>query len=402
MSSMTPSKKILRSTALLTLAVCGWAVISPAFAVEAPAPAKAPKKRPALIITNNPMSPQAPDSLYARPQKTKDITADQITGASYFEPSETLVSRKIADLGRDLATLQGRIEKLSDKLMGLESENQSMAAEYNASVATISTQLQAGTTPGNPRLIQRLETAQKNLENLAQNVASLNGLAVEIANTASMATFLLESSRSAYGLSGAVEEDHMQLSQIEDQVNNVIVFIDRLLSDVNDDITRNATYLGAERNNIRTLSLAVTNGDLYGKSLSSRPFFSAGMSSLAQEASYTGGAAAASTMEAAKPASARPLVKIRFEDDNVDFEQPVYLAVNEAMERFPAARFEIVAVHPTNANAARVAIESTRARRNAERVLRTLTQMGLPLEKIDLSYMPSAEAQSNEVHIFIH
>src|SRR5690606_8435478 len=73
----------------------------------------------------------------------------------------------------------------------------------------------------------------------------------------------------------------------------------------------------------------------------------------------------------------RPLVKIRFDKPNVQYEQPVYMAVSDAMQKYPDARFEIVAVHPTGGNAAQVAIESTRARRNAEQVLRTLTQMGL-------------------------
>ncbi|MEZ5919436.1 MAG: hypothetical protein R3D66_05910 [Alphaproteobacteria bacterium] len=46
------------------------------------------------------------------------------------------------------------------------------------------------------------------------------------------------------------------------------------------------------------------------------------------------------------------------------------------MDRYPDARFDLVAVTPTGGNAAEVTNESTRARRNAERVLRTLTQMG--------------------------
>ena len=75
--------------------------------------------------------------------------------------------------------------------------------------------------------------------------------------------------------------------------------------------------------------------------------------------------------------------------------------MNEALERYPNARFELVAVHPNTGNAAEVAIESTRARRDAERVLRSLTQMGLSLDRIDLSYMPSNEATSDEVHLFV-
>ena len=69
--------------------------------------------------------------------------------------------------------------------------------------------------------------------------------------------------------------------------------------------------------------------------------------------------------------------------------------------RYPDARFDLVAVTPAQGNAAEVAIESTKARRNAESVLRTLTAMGLEQERIDLSYSKSDRAAANEVHLFV-
>ena len=77
------------------------------------------------------------------------------------------------------------------------------------------------------------------------------------------------------------------------------------------------------------------------------------------------------------------------------------MAVQNAMQRYPNGRFELIAVHPTSGNPAQLAIESTRARRNAEKVLRTLTQMGVSMDKIDLSNAPSAQATNSEVHLFL-
>jgi hypothetical protein len=244
--------------------------------------------------------------------------------------------------------------------------------------------------------LQRLATAQDSLEKLAGNVADINELAVEIANSASVASFLLEGTRSAYGLTGAVEEDHVQLAQLEDSVNNTIILIDRLQNNVNDDITRTSAYLTTERNNLRTLSLAIAQGDLLGKSLSNRPF-----TSVARQTETVQAAKAGDPAIAPSPSNPRPLVKIRFDKSSVDYEQPVYMAMNEAMEKFPDSRFELVAVHPTKGNAAQVSIESTKSRRNAERVLRTLTQMGLPMDRVDISYSGSDDIEGNEVHIYI-
>lgn len=362
------------------------------------------QSRPSLVVTSEPMNitPPAPQNYYPQPTRAPEVTPDQLLGNNYYQPAETLVSRKISELRGDLLSLQGRIRGLSEKLNVLDKENQALSAEYYASTATISTQLQSGTTPGNPRLVQRLNVAQQNIEALAQNMADLNTLAVEIANLASVSSFLLEAVRSTYTLSGAVEEDHVLLSQLEDQINSTIVSVDRLLNQVNDDITRLATYLGTERNNVRTLALGVTNGDLYGKSLSNRPFSRAGLSSIRP----TGAASPASgapqlTNAQTRPSTPKPLAKIRFDKANVDYEQAVFIAVSDAMQRYPEGQFELVAVHPTRGNAAQVAIESTKARRNAERVLRSLTQMGLPLNTVDLSYRPSEGAKTNEVHLFI-
>lgn len=356
------------------------------------------KERPVLVITNEKMpATDSGENNFARPTKAPEVTADQVVGPTYFEPTDTIVGRKVDELRTDLFALQGRVSSLSEKLRSIEDRSQRQSAEYNASIATINTQLQSGTTPGNPRLVQRLSVAEKNLDDLSQNVADLNTLAVEIANTASVASFLLENARAAYGLSGAIEEDHARLAQLEDQVNGVVVTIDRQLNNVNDDITRTASFLSSERSNLRAVALAVTNGDMYGKSLANKSFASgtAGQASFLQPASY------APMQSVGMPSGRRQLAKIRFDNPDVNFEQPVYLAVSEALEKFPQASFDIVAIHPTGGNAAQNTIESTRARRNAERVMRSLTQMGLDLSRIDLSYAPSAEAQTNEVHIFI-
>ena len=346
--------------------------------------------QPALVITNDPLPPELHSRVYSKPKVAPVVDANIMTGPSYYDNVDTIVGRKVVQLRGELFALQSDVSALSESLVELEQQAEVIAADYYGNVGTISTQLQTGTTPGNPRLVQRLALAQSNLESLSNNITRLNEVALENSRVASLANYLLESVRASYSLSGAVEEDHVRLSELEDAINNTLVVIDRLLNNVNDDITRTATYLSTERSNLRTLALAISQGDLYGKSLSNRPF--SGIS----PASFTPG-----ELKRATPPSPRPLVKIRFNKQDVSYEQPVYIAVSQALERYPAARFELVAVHPAGGNAAEVAIESTRSRRNAEKVLRTLTQMGLPLERIDLSYTPSREAETSEVHIYI-
>lgn len=381
------SKLSFASVAILTVSTIA---LIPSYGVAQPT-----GKAPALIITNQPLPAALAGQVYTKPVRTENITPQSLLG-TYYGTSDTMVSRKIGSIHQELGELQSDLAKLSERLLTLQKTNQDKAAVYYADTATISTQLQSGTTPGNPRLLQKLANAQDSLDKLAKNVNDFNDLAIEITKSGSVASFLLEGTRAAYGLTGAVEEDHVQLAQLEDSVNNTVIIIDRLQNNINDDITRASAYLTTERNNLRTMSLAVADGDLFGKALSNRPFTSS--------AKQTETVAMAKTSNPAQPPSVsnpRPLVKIRFDKNDVNYEQPVYLALNEAMEKYPSSRFELVAVHPSQGNSAQVAIESTKSRRNAEKVLRSMTQMGLPMDKLDISYSSSDAVTDNEVHIYI-
>ncbi len=384
-------------------------ILGLSYAVPSIATAQDMAQKPVLTITNKPMAATNVSPIYSSPKRAPEITAEQVTAGAYYEQGSTVVGRRIDGLGKDLFSLQNRIDGLAKKLNNIQGRGQDMAAGYYASIATINTQLQSGTTPGNPRLVKQLDTAQSNLDTLSSNVANLNSMALEIADTASRSSYLMDTVRSTFSLSGAVEEDHVRLAQMEDQVNNATISVDRLLNNINDDITRTTSYLATERNNLRTLAKGVTDGNLYGKSLSNHPFSQAQTSDLFQQASMGGGAQNnvasnynAPAYEAPRSSQGvRPLAKIKFNKPNVNYEQPIYNAVQNALQRFPNGRFEVMAVHPTAGNAAQVAIESTRTRRNAEQVLRTLTQMGVNLDRIDMSTAPSPEASSSEVHIFV-
>lgn len=334
------------------------------------------------------------------------ISPSAVMNEGYFDPENTLASQKIEEIRGEMFTLQTRVADLARQLNDLQSVGQELAANYYSSVATINTQLQSGTTPGNPRLMERLNAAQDALETLSSNVSDLNALALMIADSASVVGFLQESARAAYGLTGSVEEDHARLAQLEDSIANTSVLIERLMNNANDNISRSSAYLSSERSNLRTLSLAIANGDMYGRSLANRPFLSVQPSTVAadmaaaragvQPASLGGQPRARGAMT-----SPRPLVVIKFDRPDVKFQEAVYQAVSEAVERYPNARFELVAVAPGAGNPARKAIESTRSRRNAERVLRTLTEMGLGADKVDLSSLVNNNIQTNEVHIYI-
>lgn len=345
---------------------------------------------PALVTTSAP----APDVIYRRGSRDTVLATSDTSAAMHTEPFftshvETLVTRKVDELNHDLDKLKGETASFQDRLNSLQAKSDTDAAQYYEIVAGINTELQSGTTAGNPVLVEKWNLAQTKLDNLSESAGYLNQLATDLANEASKASYLQENVRAAYGLSGAVKEDHERLRGVEDGVNEQIVFLNRLLTSVNDEISRRTAYLRTEHLNMQTLSLAINNGELYGQNITN---------SLFKQATDANSA----PMSQARPvAQHRPLVVIRFDRPNVNYEEAVYNAVSQALDKYPGARFELVAVSPSRGNPAELALASSEARKNGEAVMRSLTQMGLPVERIRLDAANSADVRNSEVHIYL-
>jgi hypothetical protein len=188
-------------------------------------------------------------------------------------------------------------------------------------------------------------------------------------------------------LSGAVDEDHRQLRILEDETNGTIVVIERLLTDLAGDVQRQQQYVSNERSNLNTLAVAIKNGQLYGSSLAN--------------SSYAAPVMAAPTTPVAASPIDRPLVVIRFDRPNVPYEDALYAAVKGALDRRPSAVFDVVAMSRSAGTPGAAALGETTARRNAEAVVRSLSQMGLPSDRIHTSSLSSPDASNGEVRVFV-
>ena len=329
------------------------------------------------------LTPTAPPALGTNIFAPLSVTPGQPTG--------TFVGQRLAQLRNDLGSLQTNIIARNRDLQAIRDITMGTSQRYHGSIAAISTRLQIGTTPGNPVLVSQWNQAQAELDGLGNDIAQMNSLANVVASDSAFASFLLESTRATYGLSGAIDEDHRQLAILEDETNRTVVLIDRLLNELSEDVSRQTAYVGNERSNLTTLSLAIKNGELLGRSLANRAFQAA-----TPQVSRAPGDNTSFTV-----ANRRPLVVIRFDRPDVPFEQALYTAVSRALEARPEAQFSLVAVTPNQGTPAEVALSTSKSKRNAESVLRALIDMGLPANRIALSSATSADAFTNEVHIYV-
>ncbi|HEY1629681.1 MAG TPA: hypothetical protein VGF56_00090 [Rhizomicrobium sp.] len=308
------------------------------------------------------------------------ITAIQIEPGS---DTGTIVSHTIGSLRNEIEGLQGRIVASATQLGDLKGQGGEEAGQYHEAKAHITTRLQIGTTRGNPELVSEWNTAQSALDQLTVNINSLNALGTQVADESSRAHYVLDTVHATFDVSGAVDEDHRQLKTLEDETNQTIVLIDRLMMEVSDNVQRQTSYVANERANLTTLAAAIKNGELYGAELGS------GMIAAAPAPSYGGGPAGAA------------LVTIRFDHPNVDYQQILYTALAQALQTRPGASFDIIAVSPTRGTAASVQLAQTQAQRHAQSVMRSMTDMGVPATRLSVSSTTDPSIASSEVRVYV-
>ncbi|MCA1939994.1 MAG: hypothetical protein LDL26_03260 [Caenispirillum bisanense] len=312
---------------------------------------------------------------------------------SSFQPSGTFVGQKVQQFHKELQALQGTLRNRNQELQQLRNEVMADSAGYHERVASINARLQVGTTPGNPTLVQRWNEAQTQLDEINSNIAYMNQLSTQIASDSAMAAYLLESIRAAYNLSGAVELDHAQLRTLEDETAQTVVLIDRLLGELSEDVARQQTYVSNERNNLNTLAVAIKTGQTYGQSLGYRNLVLSGNQPALSAIGPAG-------LPAAR-LGGQPLVVIRFDDPNVAYEPALYNALSGALAQNPNAGVEVVSVSPTNAIRGREALNANTSRRHAEKVVRSLTDMGLSGDRIRLSATTSPDVPAPQVQVYV-
>jgi hypothetical protein len=293
----------------------------------------------------------------------------------------TAVNKTIQNVRAQVSGLEGKLAANAQRLADLRNAGAASAGAYQESKAQITTRLQVGTTKGNPELVSQWNTAQASLDALAGNINALNALGTDVANDSSTAHFSLDQIGATFNVSGAVDEDHRQLSLLQDETSQTLVMIDRLLTEVSDAVQRQTSYVANERGSLTVLANAIKNGELYGGT--------------------PGVTAAAATGGVQLSSAGTPLVVIRFDHPDVDYQQALYAALNQALQSRPNAGFEVVAVSPTRGSAASVQIAQTTAKRHAQEVMRSMTDMGVPAARMGVASATDPGAADSEVRVFV-
>jgi len=314
------------------------------------------------------------------------VTQEAVAAAATPTSSKfgvTAVGQKVAQFRNDFEKLKANTVSRSAQLDTIRAQTVTNVEGYHALVGGIRSRLQMGSTPGNPELLAQWNQAQTQLTQIDSDVQTLDKLSAQVSADAASSSYLLDSIRASYSLSGALEEDHRNLRFLEDEVGQNAIVIDRALQGLNDEINRQQDYVTNERTSLVALAADINAGQTYNgtpRRMTARGTMTATPASMAPQPQALN--------------DRRPLVVIRFDKPDVAYEPALYQALSRALERRPDAVFDLVAVSPTGGNAAS-------AKQRADAVLKSMTGMGLPSDRVSESTMASATAKTPEVHIYV-
>lgn len=314
-----------------------------------------------------------------------------VLGTTDFKPvnvsevsnTGTFVGQKVITFRNELSQLQESIKTNNAKLQEIRSSVVNNALQYHKTVGTIEAKLQVGTTPGNPRMFEMLAQSQNNIQTMATNSAALNQLSAKVAADTANTDYLVESIRSAYSISGAVDEDHRQLHVLENEAGQTSILMHSLLGEVSGDISRQQQYIDTANNNIARLSDAIRVGS-YG--VNNAPMMRSPV------LAPMGGQPAGRQPAVAAAISGKPLFAVKFASKDVNYKEGLKQAVGNAVAKKQNVIFDVVAVNP---------VQGASAQKYASKIFQEIIDMGVSADRVNISAKTDAKASAPAVMIFV-
>ena len=315
-------------------------------------------------------------------------SAGIVLGTTDFKPvnvssisdTGTFVGQKVMTFRNELSQLQNSIKNNNDQLQKVRKSIVSNALQYHKTVGMMEAKLQVGTTPGNPRMFELLNSAQNNIQTMNTNLASLNQLSASIAADTANTDYLSEAIRSAYSISGAVDEDHAHLRTLENEANQTSVLMHSLQTEVNGDVARQQQYIDTANNNLSSLNEAIKVGSFGVNNAVMAP----------RSSSFITRAPLAKITPAVQ--SGRPLFSVNFADKNVNYKESLKQAVGNAVAKKSNATFDVVAVNP---------LKGQSAQSYASNIFQEIVAMGISADRVNISSKTDASASDPTVMVFV-
>ena len=337
----------------------------------------------AVVAQNN---QEIPPSQYAPP-----VPQPQAVDTG---PTGTFVGGKITQFRGDLSSIQNAVSSHNNDFLRFKDLVDEQTSVYQGLSSAIRSRLQIGTTPGNPVLVGQWNDAQRALEDIQNNVNNLQIVNNRVTADAALIVHLKNAIDSSFFISGAIDEDHNQLKVLRDDVQRTSVLYERLMTELDDKISREIQILNDERQYMKDLSRDIEVGK-FGQRVSTPPT----MESTSSNSDSNEDQTSTTKLKKLKVAPLNydnAILVIKFDDTSFDYSTALFESISNALEQIPSAAFEVVAVSPTSGPT-----YAENARDRASEVFSKIVEMGVPTERVSITSSTSTSAQAEEVHIYL-
>lgn len=327
----------------------------------------------------------------------------QKVAISQGKETGTFVGQKVISFRAELSSLQDSIVAHNLDLQKVRNDINANSFQYNESIKTVENKLKEGTTPGNPLVINALQTAQNNAQELGGYNVLLNQLSTRISSDIVKNTYVMNSIESAFFVSGAVDDDHSQLKALQANAEQTNIALNSMLNEVSNDYNNIKQYSNSANQTIKDLYEPASRGSFttafipMSNSISATPVMPVGSSNLLTETKQSQVNNSQVSMAGENGFSSRPLFVVKFNKENVDYKDGLNRAISGGLKAKPDMLFDVVAVAPSSASMT----DRSQSRENATRVFEDVVKAGVNPSNISLSAKSSIEAKSSEVHIYI-
>ena len=242
-------------------------------------------------------------------------------------------------------------------------------------------------------LVGQWNDAQRALEDIQNNVNNLQIVNNRVTADAALIVHLKNAIDSSFFISGAIDEDHNQLKVLRDDVQRTSVLYERLMTELDEKISREIEILNDERKYMKDLSRDIEVGK-FGQRVTTPPTMKS-----SDESDGDGVEQTTTKLKQLKVAPVNydnAILVIKFDDTSFDYSTALFESISNALEQIPSAAFEVVAVSPTSGPSF-----AENARDRASEVFSKIVEMGVPTERVSITSSTSTSAQAEEVHIYL-
>lgn len=319
----------------------------------------------------------------------------------------TFVGQKITSFRGEISSLQDSIVKHNEDLQNIRGNINNAATSYNNEINDVEARLQVGTTPGNPYVVSSIQNAQGKVQEISNSAVLLKQLSTRVSADVVTTEYILGSIKSAYLVSGAVDEDHTQLKALQKDLEQTNQVLNNILDEINNDQNISEQYIAKSSQTLSNLAEPVRTGSFVAgvaPSTAATPVSPVGVKPM-----FAGNKAAQPQAQnqvlervsyedsSASGFSSKPLFAVKFNKNNVDYADGLNRAVSGALKAKSDILFDVVGVSPSNAPVA----DRLKSRTYATEVFEKVIRAGVDPANVSLSAKSDRNAQTPEVHIYV-